>query len=255
MELSKVAALVTGGTSGLGRAAAEALARRGARVAVVGRDEGRGRDLARSLGEPHLFLRADVTSPDQVEAASRRAAEAFGGLSVLVNCAGIGIIARVLDRRGPSRLEDFAHVVNVNLVGTFNCVRLLAPILAACPPDEDGERGVIVNTSSIAAFEGQVGQAAYAASKGGIASMTLPLARELAEHGIRVVAIAPGLFDTPMLGPLPLPVRQSLEAQTVFPSRFGRPEEYAALVLHVIRNPALNGAVLRLDGAMRMGMR
>ncbi|HEY4027435.1 MAG TPA: SDR family NAD(P)-dependent oxidoreductase [Candidatus Dormibacteraeota bacterium] len=252
MELARVRALVTGGTSGLGRATAAAIVAAGGTVAILGRDARRGDDAVRDLGPRAVFTPADIVDPDQVQAALSRAVDAFGEVNVLVNCAGISAAGRVLRRSGPGRLEDFARVVNVNLVGTFNCVRLAAATMARTSELCDGERGVVLNTASIAAFEGQLGQTAYAAAKGGIVAMTLPLARELGELGIRVVTIAPGIFDTPMLHAVPEPVRAELSALTPFPKRFGEAAEYAALVLHVIQNRMLNGETIRLDGALRM---
>jgi NAD(P)-dependent dehydrogenase (short-subunit alcohol dehydrogenase family) len=252
MEACAVRALVTGGTSGLGRAAAAAIVGRGGRAALLGRSAERGEAAARSLGPGAVFTQADIVREDEVRAALERAEDAFGGLNVLVNCAGITTAAKVLRRGGPAGLEDFARVVEVNLIGTFNVIRLAAAVLARSAPLEGGERGVVVNTASIAAFDGQVGQTAYAAAKGGIVAMTLPLARELAELGIRVVTIAPGIFETPMLARVPEAVRSELCVQTPFPRRFGAPEEFAAFVLHVVENPMLNGVTVRLDGALRM---
>lgn len=252
MHIGNARALVTGGTSGLGRATALALARGGARVAILGRDTARGEAVAGELGRCGLFVRADVTDAGEVQAALERVRAELGGLNVLVNCAGFGIIAKVLGRGGPASLDDFARVVTVNLIGTFNCIRLAAPLLAEAEPQEDGERGVIVSTASTAAYDAQVGQVAYAASKGGIVSMTLPIARELAPRGIRVLTVAPGIFETPMLGPLPPPAREALQQHAPFPKRFGEPDEFAALVLHAIENRMLNGETIRLDGAMRM---
>lgn len=239
-------ALVTGGASGLGRAAALALAARGYRVTVL--DLRRGEDPG--LG----YVEGDVTRPEEVERAVREAM-AQAPLFVLVNAAGIGLAQRILGREGPHDLESFRRVVEVNLVGTFNALRLAAWAMRENPPDAEGQRGVIVNTASVAAFEGQVGQAAYSASKGGVVGLTLPAARELSEWGIRVVTIAPGLFDTPLLHGLPEKAKASLGEQVPFPKRLGRPEEYAALVLHIVENPMLNGEVIRLDGALRMAPR
>ena len=196
-------------------------------------------------------MRADVTDPEAVRTALAQA-QAHGPLAVLVNCAGVALAEKILGREGPHDLEAFARVVQVNLVGTFNALRLAAWAMKDNPPNADGERGVIVNTASVAAFEGQVGQAAYSAAKGGVAALTLPAARELARHGIRVVTIAPGIFDTPMLHGLPEPTRAALAQQVPFPARLGRPEEYAALVAHIVENPMLNGTVIRLDGALRL---
>ena len=252
MELRSVTAIVTGGASGLGRATAERLGAAGARVAVLDRPGSPGTDVARALGAAALFTPADVTSAQEVEAALRTVHERLGSPNVLVNCAGIGTALKTLGRSGPARLEDFTRVIQVNLIGTFNCIRLAAAAMARNAPTADGERGVIVNTASVAAFDGQIGQAAYSASKGGIVGMTLPIARDLAELGIRVVTIAPGIFDTPLLATLSEPVRASLAQQVPFPRRFGRPEEFATLVTHVIENAMLNGETIRLDGAIRM---
>ncbi len=238
--------LVTGGGSGLGRAAARMLAAAGAGVVAA--------DLR---GEPEAgirFVETDVTDEESVEAAVGAALER-GPLGGVVNCAGVAIAEKAVGRDGPHSLESFAKVIGVNLVGTFNVVRLAAAAMVGNEPDEEGGRGVIVNTASVAAFDGQIGQVAYAASKGGVASMTLPLAREFAQSGIRVVAIAPGLFDTPMMAGLPEEARESLGNQVPFPSRLGRPEEYAALVRHIVENDLINGEVIRLDGAIRMAPR
>jgi NAD(P)-dependent dehydrogenase (short-subunit alcohol dehydrogenase family) len=245
-------ALVTGGASGLGRATAERLAGLGARVVVLDLPGSDGKAVAAGLGGE--FTPADVTSPDEVGAAVR-AVTGLGPLRILVNCAGIGPPARVVGKDGaPMPLDAFTKVVQVNLVGTFNVTRLAAAAMAALEPVDD-ERGVLVATASIAAYEGQVGQAPYSASKGGIIGMTLPIARELAGRRIRMVTIAPGLFETPLLASLPDEAKESLGRQVPHPSRLGRPEEYAALVQHIVENPMLNGETIRLDGAMRMGPR
>ncbi|KIX84762.1 3-hydroxyacyl-CoA dehydrogenase [Thermus filiformis] len=238
-------ALVTGGASGLGRAAALALKAKGYRVVVL--------DLKRGE-EDLLHVEGDVTREEDVGRAVARAQEE-APLFAVVNAAGIGLARKILGKEGPHDLESFRKVVEVNLVGTFNVLRLAAWAMRENPPDREGQRGVIVNTASVAAFEGQVGQAAYAASKGGVVALTLPAARELADWGIRVVAVAPGLFDTPLLQGLPEKARASLAEQVPFPRRLGRPEEYAALVLHILENPMLNGEVIRLDGALRMAPR
>ena len=251
MQLVGSVALVTGGASGLGLATATALAEAGAAVVLVDLSSSDGAARAAELGG--AFAAADVTDGEQVQAAVD-AAGAMGPLRVAVNCAGIGTPGRVVGRTGPLPLEQFARVVQVNLVGTFNVVRLAAAAMSGTEP-VDGERGVIVNTASAAAFDGQVGQAAYSASKGGVVGMTLPLARDLASSLIRVMAIAPGLFDTPMLQGLPEPARESLAAQVPMPSRLGHPREFAALARHIVENPMLNGEVVRLDGAIRMAPR
>lgn len=252
MQIAGSSLLVTGGASGLGAACVRMLAGAGARVVLADVNEDAGQKLAAELGSAVRFARTDVTDEASVRAALARAAQDSGGLRGVIQCAGAIIGERVLGKTGPHPLERFARVIHVNLVGTFNVARLAAERMAQNAATAAGERGVIVNTSSVAAFEGQIGQAAYAASKGGVASLTLPLARELARYGIRVVAIAPGIFDTPMLAGLPEPVRQSLGAQVPFPPRLGRPEEYAALARHILENEMLNGTVIRLDGALRM---
>lgn len=252
MNPSAQLALVTGAASGLGRATAAALAAAGAKVALVDLDAAAVEQAAAEIGG-HAFP-LDVSDAAAAEAAMPAIA-ALGPLRVLVNCAGVAPAGKIVGREGPMPLAAFERAVRVNLIGTFNLMRLAAAAMAGLDPLPDGERGVIVNTASIAAFEGQIGQAAYAASKGGVASLTLPAAREFASLGIRVVAIAPGLFATPMLLGMPAKVQESLAASVPFPSRFGRPEEYAALVLHVLANPMLNGSVLRLDGALRMAPR
>ena len=252
MELASVRAVVTGGASGLGRATAARLAGARARVAILDRPASPGAEVAKSLGEAAVFTPADVTSADDVAAALDAARARLGAINVLVNCAGIGTAMKTLGKSGPAKLEEFTRVISVNLIGTFNCIRLAAVHMAQNAPSADGERGVVINTASAAAFDGQIGQAAYSASKGGVVGMTLPIARDLASLGIRVVTIAPGTFDTPMLAMLPESQRQALAAQIPFPSRLGRPGEFAALVRHVVENPMLNGETIRLDGALRM---
>jgi NAD(P)-dependent dehydrogenase (short-subunit alcohol dehydrogenase family) len=245
-------ALVTGGASGLGLATVRALLDAGARAVIVDLPQSDGETVAKELGDAARFAPADVTSSDEVQAAVDLAAAELGGLHVVVNCAGVGFPGRVLTRDGaPNDLERFEFVVRVNLIGTFNVIRLAAAQIASQKPDGD-ERGVIVNTASIAAFDGQIGQAAYSASKGGIVGMTLPIARDLAKLLIRCVSIAPGTFDTPMLAGLPEEARVKLAEGIPHPHRLGRPEEFGALVRHVVENPMLNGEVIRLDGALRM---
>jgi NAD(P)-dependent dehydrogenase (short-subunit alcohol dehydrogenase family) len=251
VEMAGRTALITGGGSGLGAATARMVVEHGGSVVVADVDAERGAKVAAELGERARFVATDVTDEDSVGAAVATAAEG-GRLAAAVSCAGIAPAERVLGRDGPHSLARFVAAVQVNLVGTFNVTRLAAQAMAGNDPLADGERGVIVNTASVAAFEGQIGQAAYSASKAGVAGMTLPIARELARQGIRVMAIAPGIFDTPMLAGMPDQVRASLGAQVPFPPRLGRPEEYAALVHHIIQNPMLNGEVIRLDGAIRM---
>ena len=252
MELRKVAAVITGGASGLGRATAARFVAAGGRVALLDRGASAGGDVAKGLGPAAIFTPADVTSAEEVTSALEAALRHLGALNVLVNCAGIGTAMKTFGRSGPARLEEFTRVIQVNLIGTFNCTRLAAAHMAKNTPGADGERGVIINTASVAAFDGQIGQAAYSASKGGIVGMTLPIARVLAELGIRVMTIAPGIFDTPLLGTLPESVRQSLAKHVPFPSRLGQPDEYAALAAHIVENGMLNGETIRLDGAIRM---
>ena len=250
MELNGIGALVAGGASGLGEATARELAVRGARVAIVDLNEERGPGLADEIGG--LFTSADVTDGERVGAAVDEAIEAFGGLRLAVSCAGIGLAERIVGKEGPAPLAPFETVVGVNLIGTFNVLRLTAGAMAQNEPDDEGERGAVVMTASIAAFDGQIGQAAYSASKGGVVGLTLPAARDLARLGIRVCTIAPGLFDTRLLAGLPEEARQALGDQIPFPSRLGRPEEYAQLACQIAENAMLNGEVIRLDGALRM---
>jgi len=253
MQIEGIGAVVSGSGSGLGEATTRELAARGARVAILDLGRSRGAEVAASLGDAALFCEADVTSEEQVTAALDRAIEVFGPLRAAVNCAGIGTAGRTVDRNGdPFRLDLFRRTVEVNLIGTFNVIRLAAARMLGNSPNDEGERGVIVNTASIAAFEGQIGQCAYSASKGGVVGMTLPIARDLSSAGIRVCTIAPGLFGTPMLMSLPEPAREALGQSIPFPRRLGRPPEYAALACHIVENPMLNGEVIRLDGALRM---
>jgi NAD(P)-dependent dehydrogenase (short-subunit alcohol dehydrogenase family) len=246
MDLNGIGALVAGGASGLGEATARELAARGARVTVADLNEERGEALAAEIGG--AFAAADVTDEAQVQAA----VEAVEGLRLAVSCAGIGWAERTVKKDGPAALQPFETVVRVNLIGTFNVLRLAAAAMAAGEPDAEGERGAVVMTASIAAFDGQIGQTAYSASKGGVVGLTLPAARDLARLGIRVCTIAPGLFDTPLLAALPQESRDALGASIPFPPRLGRPEEYAKLACHIAENRMLNGEVLRLDGALRM---
>ena len=252
MRVSDCIAVVTGGASGLGEACVRELAGAGAKAAIFDLDADRGRKLAAELGGSVLFARADVTGDESVREAIGTAVAAFGGLNTVINCAGIGVACKALTKKGPMPLAEFNRVIQINLVGTFNVIRLALERMAGNAPNEEGERGVIVNTASAAAFDGQVGQPAYSASKAGVVGMTLPLARECAEYGIRVMTIAPGLFNTPMLALLPEPVREALGRMVPFPQRLGRPTEYAMLARHIIENPMLNGEVIRLDGAIRM---
>lgn len=254
MDPSGAVALVTGGASGLGMATTEGLVARGATVVVVDLPSSPGEDVAGRLGDAVSFIAADVRDEDAVARAVETAA-ARGPLRIVVNCAGIGDPARTVSRGRPVELERFRRVVEINLVGTFNVIRLAAAAMIEHTPVESGERGVIVTTASVAAFDGQIGQASYSASKGGVVAMTLPLARDLARDAIRVMAIAPGMFETPILQGLSEEARTSLAAQVPHPSRLGKPAEYAALVEHVVDNPMLNGEVIRLDGAIRMAPR
>ncbi|WP_374624887.1 SDR family NAD(P)-dependent oxidoreductase [Devosia sp.] len=253
MIISGRTAFVTGAASGLGAETARALCGRGARVAIFDRNAAAGEAIARELGG--RFFATDVADAGSAESAVAAAVAALGPPAVLVNCAGIGTAARIVGREGPMPLDAFERVVRVNLVGSFNMLRLAAYAMSLAEPDADGQRGVIISTASVAAFEGQVGQAAYAASKGGIVALTLPAAREFARFGIRVLAIAPGLFLTPLLAELPAEAQQGLAATIPNPPRLGRPGEFAALVLGMIENDYLNGEVVRLDGALRMAAR
>jgi len=256
MQISESVFLVTGGGSGLGEATARLLHAGGARVVIADISVEKGEALSTSLGGNVRFVRTDVTSEADGQAAVKTAMRHFGGLHGLVNCAGIGPAERVLGRNGPHSLANFARCIQINLIGSFNMIRLAAQAMSAQQPvGNGGERGVIVNTASIAAYEGQIGQAAYSASKAGIVGMTLPIARELARNGIRVVTVAPGLFLTPMMAALPAEVQESLGKSTPFPVRLGRPDEFAALVSHIVTNQMLNGETIRLDGAVRLAPR
>jgi NAD(P)-dependent dehydrogenase (short-subunit alcohol dehydrogenase family) len=256
MKLAGAVAIVTGGASGLGEATVRAFIAGGARAAILDRPQSAGEQLARELGEGRaIFMPADVTSGDQVATAVARATQAFGALHIAVNCAGVGVAMKTVSKQGPMPLEMFTKVIEINLIGTFNTIRLAAAEMVKNQPNEESERGVVINTASIAAFDGQIGQAAYSASKGGVVGMTLPIARDLASVGIRVVTIAPGTFDTPMLALLPKAQRDALGAAIPFPSRLGRPTEFAALACHIVENAMLNGETIRLDGALRMGPR
>lgn len=245
-------AAVTGGASGLGEACVRLLSGEGARVAILDLQPDRGEKLAAELGKNVVFIKTDVTAEESTQGAVNRVVEAFGGINTVINCAGVGDPAKVLSKKGPMPLSLFNRVVQINLVGTFNVIRLALEKMVKNPPDEEGERGVIINTASAAAFDGQVGQPAYSASKAGVVGMTLPLARECADYGIRVVTVAPGLFNTPMLAILPEAAQEALGKMVPFPRRLGRPGEYAMLARHIIENPMLNGEVIRLDGALRM---
>lgn len=258
MELKNKGVLVTGGASGLGAACVRLLAESGAKVVIADLNSEAGESLAAELqkkGAGVFFAQTNVTGEESVQAAVRTAIEKCGSLHILINCAGIGIAEKIVGKYGVHGLDSFQKVIGVNLVGTFNAIRLASAAMAENEPDAEGERGVIINTASVAAFDGQIGQAAYSASKGGIVAMTLPIARELARSGIRIMTIAPGLFDTPLLAGLPEPARTSLGQQVPFPPRLGKPAEYAALAKHIIENVMLNGEVVRLDGAIRMQSR
>jgi len=254
MQLAGRTFLVTGGGSGLGAACVREFAGAGANVVIADLNEEAGAGVVADLGPGVRFIRADVTDEENVQAAIDLAYESFDGLHGAINCAGVAIATRVVGKEGPHSLDRFAKVVGVNLIGTFNVIRLAANAMVTRggATDASEEHGVFVNTASVAAFDGQIGQAAYSASKGGVVGMTLPIARELARYGIRVMTIAPGIFDTPMLAGLPEPARQSLGQQVPFPPRLGNPSEYALLARHIVENPMLNGEVIRLDGAIRM---
>ncbi|MDP9455303.1 MAG: 3-hydroxyacyl-CoA dehydrogenase [Actinobacteria bacterium] len=255
MRIQNSTFFVTGGGSGLGAATARMLAENGANAVLADVDEEGGERAAAELGDRAKFVRTDVTDEGSVRDALDVAVGTFGALNGVVNCAGIGPAAKVVGRKGVHDLGLFRKTVEINLVGTFNVIRLAAVKLSENEPNEEGERGVVVNTASVAAYDGQIGQAAYAASKGGVVALTLPVARELASSGIRVMTIAPGLFETPMLAALPEEAKDSLGKQVPFPPRLGRPEEYAALARHIFENPMLNGEVIRLDGSIRMAPR
>ena len=251
MQLSGNVFFVTGGASGLGQATARMLGAAGAKVVIGDINEEAGARLAADIGAVARFARVDVADEPSVQQALA-SATSLGPLRGVVNAAGIAIAEKVLGKNGPHPLDAFVRVIRVNLVGTFNVIRLAAAAMASNTPLASGERGLIINTASVAAFDGQIGQAAYSASKGGVVGMTLPIAREMARHGIRVMTVAPGVFDTPLMAGLPKAAQESLAQQIPFPSRFGRPDEYAALVRHIIENEMLNGEVIRIDGALRM---
>ena len=252
MELRGHVGVITGGVSGLGEATARLFLENGARVCLLDVNEDRGRALAAELGAESIFCRTDVTDGDSVKAAIDSAAAAFGAIHIAVNCAGVGVGAKVLGKSGPMDIGAFNRVIQINLIGTMNVIRLAAANMVGNAPNTDGERGVVINTASVAAFDGQIGQAAYSASKAGIVGMTLPIAREFADYGIRVMTVAPGLFDTPLTDSLPPNVTEALGKSVPFPKRLGKPGEFASLVKHIVENPMLNGEVIRLDGAVRM---
>ncbi len=255
MDIPQKTALIAGGASGLGEATARHFHKLGAKIVIFDLNEERGKALADELGEGAAFVAGSVTETSEVQRAIELAQTRFGDIAIAVNTAGIATPGRILGKHGPLSLQTFSQVIAVNLIGTFNVMRLAAAAMQKNQPTSDGERGVIINTASIAAYEGQIGQIAYAASKGGVVGLTLPAARDLAKWGIRVVTIAPGLFDTPLLAGLPESVRDNLGKQIPFPSRLGRPPEYAFLAQHIVENVLLNGEVIRLDGALRMGPR
>jgi NAD(P)-dependent dehydrogenase (short-subunit alcohol dehydrogenase family) len=254
MNIQGKSALISGGASGLGAATARMLVAQGAKVVIADVNEAVGQKLAQELGSSAAFVKTDVTNTDQVKAAVAEAGAKHGGLHIVVTAAGIGVAEKVLGKEGMHDLGRYQRVIQLNLVGTFDVIRYAADLMSRGQPlaDGDGGHGVIVTTASVAAFDGQIGQVAYSASKGGIVGMTLPLAREFSRQGIRVVTIAPGIFDTPLLGALPEPARISLGQQVPFPQRLGQPSEYAALVRHIVENNMLNGETIRLDGAIRM---
>nr|WP_314490435.1 SDR family NAD(P)-dependent oxidoreductase [uncultured Pseudomonas sp.] len=252
MQIENKVFIVTGGASGLGAATAEMLVKAGARVMLVDMNADAVAAQARTLGAQASSVVADISQSEAAQAAVDETVAQFGGVNGLINCAGIVRGEKILGKKGPHALDSFSQVINVNLIGSFNMLRLAAAAMAETPADAEGERGVIINTASVAAFDGQIGQAAYAASKGAIASLTLPAARELARYGVRVMTIAPGIFETPMMAGMTPEVRESLAAGVPFPARLGKPAEYASLVRHIIENSMLNGEVIRLDGALRM---
>jgi NAD(P)-dependent dehydrogenase (short-subunit alcohol dehydrogenase family) len=252
MKIKDARAVITGGASGLGNAVARYISAQGGRVALLDVQEGPGREAAAAIGNSAAFVRCDVTSESEVNAAMDTAYAALGGLNLLVNCAGVVGAGRVLGKNGPMAGEFFTKVIHINLIGTFLCDKAAAALMQNNAPGADGERGLLIHTSSVAAFEGQIGQAAYSATKAAVAGMTLPIARELARVGIRCVSIAPGIFRTPMMDGMPADVQASLAAQVPFPARLGRPEEFAQLIASVFEIPMLNGETIRLDGAIRM---
>lgn len=252
MKVQDSIAMVTGGASGLGEACVRMLVSKGGKATILDLQEDRAEKLISELGSNVVFAKTDVTNEESVQNAVKKTIDAFGGINVVINCAGVGDPAKLLSKKGPMPLSFFYRVVQINLVGTFNVIRLAVEQMVKNAPGKDGEKGVVINTASAAAFDGQVGQPAYSASKAGVVGMTLPLARECADYGIRVMTIAPGLFNTPMLAILPEAARLALGKMVPFPARLGEPSEYAELCQHIIENPMLNGEVIRLDGAIRM---
>jgi 3-hydroxyacyl-CoA dehydrogenase / 3-hydroxy-2-methylbutyryl-CoA dehydrogenase len=252
MNHKDVVAVVTGGASGLGEASIMELVKKGAKVVIIDVDADKGEKLAATIGANAVFLKTDITSEADVRQAIQKAVEAFGKINVVINCAGVVNPGKLIGRKGPLPLDAFNKVLQINLVGTLNVIRLAVEKMMNNTPDDEGEKGVIINTASIAAFEGQIGQVAYSASKAGIVGMTLPLAREVSDYGIRVVTIAPGIFETPMMAGLPAAVKEDMAKTVPFPRRLGKPVEFAKLALHIIDNTMLNGCCIRLDGALRM---
>ncbi|MBW1707190.1 MAG: 3-hydroxyacyl-CoA dehydrogenase [Deltaproteobacteria bacterium] len=252
MEIRDSVAVVTGGASGLGEACVRNLVNRGGKVSIFDFAEDRGEKVASELGDAVIFCMTDITDEANVQAAVDKTIEVFGAIHIAVNCAGVGIPAKVLGKEGPMSMDHFNKVVQINLMGTMNVVRLAAEKMVKNQGNDDGEKGVVINVASVAAFDGQIGQAAYSASKAAVAGMTLPIAREFAEYGIRLMTIAPGIFRTPMLEGLPENVQEALGKMVPFPNRLGEPSEFAALVQHIVENAMLNGDVIRLDGAIRM---
>lgn len=252
MKLEGCVALVTGGASGLGEACIRHIIAGGGKAAILDIDTEKGEKLARELSPNAIFVYTDILKEESTHAAVNKIVETFGKLSVVVNCAGVATPGKVLSKKGPMPLASFNLVIQINLIGTFNIIRLAVEQMVKNTPNEDGEKGVIINTASVAAFDGQIGQAAYSASKSGVVGMTLPIARECGDYGIRVMTVAPGIFNTPMMAGMPEDVRRSLAAMPPFPKRLGEPKEFAELVRHIIENPMLNGEVIRLDAAIRM---
>ena len=252
MDIKGSVAVITGGASGLGEATLRSFVKDGAKAAILDFDDKRGSQLADELGDAVIFCKTDVSDEKSVQNAINKTVEIFGGIQIAVNCAGVGPAAKVLSKNGPLSIADFNRTIQINLIGTMNVIRLAAEQMMKTTPNADGEKGVVINTASVAAFEGQIGQAAYTASKAGVVGMTLPIAREFADYGIRVLTIAPGLFETPMLAGLPEKAQQALANMVPFPKRLGKPSEYAMLAKHIVENPVLNGETIRLDSAIRM---
>jgi NAD(P)-dependent dehydrogenase (short-subunit alcohol dehydrogenase family) len=252
MEIKGSVAVVTGGASGLGEATVRNFVEGGGKVCILDLQEEKGQNLSEGLGDDVIFCKTDVTDEHSVQNAIDKTVEAFGGIHLAVNCAGVGDAAKVLGKDGPIPIDQFNRVIQINLIGTMNVIRLAAEKMVANPPNEDGEKGIVINTASAAAFDGQIGQPAYSASKAGVVGMTLPIAREFAEYGLRIVTIAPGLFETPLLMALPEKVKESLGKMVPFPNRLGKPTEFAMLARQIVENPMLNGETIRLDGAIRM---